>query len=679
MERELSALGPASKGMNDVFRHCRGFERAYTLALDEPNVAFKVRAVVEGNLPEALHRIPIEKRFNRLYVREICREADGYQPHIVSPERGIRRLVAEAMRLTRDHVHRFVDEIHLVLLETVRECARKSVAAEAGAINLDYLRLRGFENAVIVAAQQALEDWRSEAHRVAEMMVQMECDYITPSAFRELERQYQESAMIGDGNAEMEPVHQNDPLARLAAGNVVNAPPNADGEDYDSDAEGSTNDPMASPTSSGAMPSPRMPIGRDDLKAGYLEKRVGEGSNLSAMPVDSWRWQRRWFVLAMEPGFLYYFKSHQEMMEKQATQRNTINLRECIVEDFQPEAGNQRAARRSTQRLPENAGSVSLLIRISHRNPNRPVYKDHPQIILRAQDAADKYDWLARLRNATEPSGGAGKAPKITGTSAQYSMERLKTTPSEEQRGLFGRTVDKVTDKFQKFGGFGGSRLGNVMQVGSIEDMEAYYERLGNFCGIYAREVFNRMAKTVPKAIILCQVIRSRDRLLDQLYDYISSLKPVEIDALLQEDPILIKRRNGATQASKDLGDAQAEVRRAQELRATSASPRETPVPVSVRALLLAGAYPLVPKNVVPPSIDLRKMYGDGTPLALAIDGAPPALGPPQSKSAENGTSAPSAVAAPREGASPVAATTPEDKASAPGKPRRQPPPPPKA
>lgn len=44
------------------------------------------------------------------------------------------------------------------------------------------------------------------------------------------------------------------------------------------------------------------------------------------------------------------------------------------------------------------------------------------------------------------------------------------------------------------------------MQVGSIEDLDAYYERLGTFTGLYARHIFNRMSKTVPKAIILCQV-----------------------------------------------------------------------------------------------------------------------------------------------------------------------------
>ena len=34
-------------------------------------MSFKIRAVVEGNLPETLRRIPIEKRFNKNYVREV--------------------------------------------------------------------------------------------------------------------------------------------------------------------------------------------------------------------------------------------------------------------------------------------------------------------------------------------------------------------------------------------------------------------------------------------------------------------------------------------------------------------------------------------------------------------------------------------------------------------------------
>lgn len=105
---------------------------------------------------------------------QICRQADGFQPHLVSPERGIKRLVQEAMLLTSPHVHRFVDEIHLVLLETVREAARRSVLTEAGiplgsgpepGKGMEFLRLKGFENAVILAATKALDEWKSEAHK----------------------------------------------------------------------------------------------------------------------------------------------------------------------------------------------------------------------------------------------------------------------------------------------------------------------------------------------------------------------------------------------------------------------------------------------------------------------------------------------------------------------------------
>ena len=97
-----------------------------------------------------------------------------------------------------------------------------------------------------------------------------------------------------------------------------------------------------------------------------------------------------------------------------------------------------------------------------------PVAKNNHQIILRAADASDKYEWLARLRNATEPGAGVGRAPRISGTSAQYAAG-AKGGPGGpggggeggEGQGLFGRAVDRM----QKFTGWGGSKLGNVTEV----------------------------------------------------------------------------------------------------------------------------------------------------------------------------------------------------------------------
>ncbi|KAL4421810.1 hypothetical protein ABPG77_001599 [Micractinium sp. CCAP 211/92] len=730
VEKELAALGEAKKGAQDIFRHCRGFERAYSVMLQEATTAFKIRAVVEGSLPESLHKIPIEKRFTKAYVREICRQADGFQPHLVSPERGIKRLVQEAMLLTSPHVHRFVDEIHLVLLETVREAARRSVLTEAGiplgsgpepGKGMEFLRLKGFENAVILAATKALDEWKSEAHKVAETMVQMECDYVTPSFFRELEKEYQ-SGLMSDGGALDGAVEvPDDRMAQLAHG----LPQQHGGEESDDDSEAPDSAPPSarSAISRETSPQGKLPQLRDDLKAGWLEKRSGDSSNLNALPVDSWKWQRRWFVLAMESGFLYYFKSPEQMSTPGISPKVTINLRDCVVEDF--DAASQPSQKRSTQKLDNKAGgTVSLLIRISHKNPAMSVAKNHHQIVLRAADAAEKYEWLARLRNASDMRGGVGKAPPIAGATSQQlaaqqqqpqqqqqggsaPASRRTTTagseppPPEQKKGMFGRAMEKVADRF---GGFGGSKMGNMMEVGSIEDLDAYYERLGNFTGLYARHIFNRMAKTVPKAIVLCQIIRSRDRLLDQLYNYLMGLKPYEVDALLAEDPTLVKRRNAAQQAAKELAEAQSEVKKIQEVRAATTPRAEPTTLVTLRALLLAGAFPLIPPEKVPKNTRIGALYGEFTPVTLLQElggaaGQAVQLGSAAFKAAASkvagavgavvggsGSSEGAEGAADAAGgdgirpgatAVPVAPSPTAAAASAAAKPRRQPPPPP--
>ena len=120
------------------------------------------------------------------------------------------------------------------------------------------------------------------------------------------------------------------------------------------------------------------------------------------------------------------------------------------------------------------------------------------------------------------------------------------------------------------------------------------------------------------------QVIRSRDRLLDQLYNYLSSLKPFELDSLLAEDATVVKRRSAAQQAIKDLAAAVEEVEQVKEKRAAGASgsPRAPTADVSVRSLLLGGAFPLVPKDKVPVGVSPGALYGDATPVTLLAGGA---------------------------------------------------------
>ncbi len=50
----------------------------------------------------------------------MCREADGYQPHLVSPEFGLRRLVQDAMDLIMEPTTTAVRRVHLLLVEAAR-------------------------------------------------------------------------------------------------------------------------------------------------------------------------------------------------------------------------------------------------------------------------------------------------------------------------------------------------------------------------------------------------------------------------------------------------------------------------------------------------------------------------------------------------------------------------------
>ena len=375
------------------------------------------------------------------------------------------------------------------------------------------------------------------------------------------------------------------------------------------------------------------------------------------------------------------------------------------MEDF--DSATQPSQKRSTQKLDNRGGSVSLLIRISHKarragrackpnfkgvlagwlhgcthrrtsepmeshppclpappaqNPAMSVAKNHHQIVLRAGDAAEKFEWLARLRNASDPRGGMGRAGPLSTTSQQLAAQQQQqpgaASAAGSRRTTGSSSVDREppappasAEKKVRWGGCGlhswsgptarcptklcccmslcsrqpvckhaalantpalhqhhlclsggpsslllpagllwahhgegvrplwwlwrqqaGQRdrgapgcvlaccgcLGRcpaasflcllhcplhlspsfaslvgrgfhqgpgraslfawlcsfshlllgllLLQVGSIEDLDAYYERLGTFTGLYARHIFNRMSKTVPKAIVLCQV-----------------------------------------------------------------------------------------------------------------------------------------------------------------------------
>lgn len=57
----------------------------------------RVYGVFDNQLPAALRRLQFDKQLSLENVRKIITEADGYQPHIMAPEQGYRRLIESTL------------------------------------------------------------------------------------------------------------------------------------------------------------------------------------------------------------------------------------------------------------------------------------------------------------------------------------------------------------------------------------------------------------------------------------------------------------------------------------------------------------------------------------------------------------------------------------------------------
>ncbi|GFH30076.1 uncharacterized protein HaLaN_28858, partial [Haematococcus lacustris] len=84
VEKEVLKYGEAPAGIKEVFELCRGFERAYVSFVNT------------------------------------CRQADGYQPHLMSPENGMRQLACNALDQVAGPVQACVQAVYTLLLNAAR-------------------------------------------------------------------------------------------------------------------------------------------------------------------------------------------------------------------------------------------------------------------------------------------------------------------------------------------------------------------------------------------------------------------------------------------------------------------------------------------------------------------------------------------------------------------------------
>ncbi|WOL11072.1 hypothetical protein Cni_G19833 [Canna indica] len=183
LEGELKRLGKpiaadAGGKLYSIVEICRIFDQIYKEHLDGVRPGGeKVYNVFDAQLPAALKRLQFDKQLSMENVRKLITEADGYQPHLIAPEQGYRRLIESSLVSIRGPAEAAVDAVHAILKELVNKAISETL--ELKQYPTLQVEVRG-------AAFESLERMREESRKATLKLVDMECSYLTVDFFRRL-------------------------------------------------------------------------------------------------------------------------------------------------------------------------------------------------------------------------------------------------------------------------------------------------------------------------------------------------------------------------------------------------------------------------------------------------------------------------------------------------------------
>jgi dynamin GTPase len=101
-------------------------------------------------------------------------EADGYQPYLISPEKGLRSLIKGVLEMAKEPSRLCVEEVHRVLLDIVNAAANATPGLG---------RYPPFKREVIAIASNALDAFKSDAKKMVVALVDMERAFVPPQHF----------------------------------------------------------------------------------------------------------------------------------------------------------------------------------------------------------------------------------------------------------------------------------------------------------------------------------------------------------------------------------------------------------------------------------------------------------------------------------------------------------------
>ncbi|CAK9196145.1 unnamed protein product [Sphagnum troendelagicum] len=194
IEAELNQIGrplanDAGAQLYTVLELCRSFDRIFKEHLDGSRPGGeKIYSVFDNQLPAALKKLPLEKHLSMQNVRKVVSEADGYQPHLIAPENGYRRLIESGLLLFRGPAEAVVDATHFILKDLVRRAVGECTELK---------RFPSLRSELTQAAIEALEKMREESKKTSLKLVDMEASYLTVDFFRKLPQEVEKGGNPG--------------------------------------------------------------------------------------------------------------------------------------------------------------------------------------------------------------------------------------------------------------------------------------------------------------------------------------------------------------------------------------------------------------------------------------------------------------------------------------------------
>ncbi|KAK4798210.1 hypothetical protein SAY86_030536 [Trapa natans] len=215
LESELNHLGSpiavdSGAQLYTILEVCRAFDKIFKEHLEGGRPGGdRIYGVFDNQLPAALRKLPFDRHLSVQNVRKVVSESDGYQPHLIAPEQGYRRLIEGSLNYFRGpaeasvdavcaFVHKlicfpqfnectiisivkkayyFVMQVHFVLKELVRQSIAETQELQ---------RFPALQAEIGGAASQALEKFREESKRTVIRLVDMESSFLTVDFFRKL-------------------------------------------------------------------------------------------------------------------------------------------------------------------------------------------------------------------------------------------------------------------------------------------------------------------------------------------------------------------------------------------------------------------------------------------------------------------------------------------------------------